>query len=463
MTVLVNAAPLVRQQFNYNGAPVSNGLLFTYAAGTTIKLVTYTDSSGSTPNTNPIVLDENGQCDVWLDVSRNYKFVLSPAGDADPPTNPYWTRDNIWPVSITPSITGNVDTGVANAYVITVSPPITALTPGMIVSLNNILATNTGASTLNVSGFGALPIWSAGGNALQGGELVAGYDALFMLNHDQTVWQLVQTTGGPMPVAPAAHSNQAVNFGQVSGVVGQSRNLAMSVAAASATGTLTADEIIVESALGGLRYCLGSFNQTINLAVTGAGGMDTGTAPVSGYVALYAIYNPTTGARALLGVNATSNIAPEVYGGANMPTGYTASALVSVWSTNASGEFIIGSQRAREIDIPQETAVSTSTAVTTMTAVNIASIIPKNSIDISGMLSISGTNTVTAATTISNSALGITNQQVAGNSTTAGVSNTSIGIFRKIKISTSQTLFWTSSVGSGTFNNGAVYITGYSF
>ena len=195
MTVLVNAAPLVRQQFNYNGAPVANGLLFTYAAGTTTKLVTYTDSSGATPNTNPIVLDENGQCDVWLDVTRNYKFVLSPAGDTDPPSNPYWTRDNIWPISVTPSIMGNVDTGVVNAYAIAVTPPVTSLTPGMIVSLNNILNTNTGASTLNVNGFGVLPIRAPGGNALQGGELVAGYDAIFMLNHAGNAWTLISSTG----------------------------------------------------------------------------------------------------------------------------------------------------------------------------------------------------------------------------------------------------------------------------
>lgn len=130
----------------------------------------------------------------------------------------------------------------------------------------------------------------------------------------------------------------------VSPVVGLVRNLSMVVSSASANATLTADEIVTGSALGGLKYTLGAFNKTVNLATTGPGGMDTGAAPVSGFVALYAIYNPTTSTAALLATNA-STLQGNVYGGSNMPTGYTASALVSFWSTNASGQFAAGCQR----------------------------------------------------------------------------------------------------------------------
>ncbi|CNC79856.1 MULTISPECIES: hypothetical protein [Yersinia] len=87
---------------------------------------------------------------------------------------------------------------------------------------------------------------------------------------------------------------------QLTGVIGTSRNAKMSVTAASATVTFTADELIVQTALGGLQYKLSSFNKAINLATVGVGGMDIGTAPVSGFVALYAIYNPTTQASACL-------------------------------------------------------------------------------------------------------------------------------------------------------------------
>ena len=91
----VSVAQLSKFQFNWNDAPIVGGLLFTYAAGTTTKLTTYQDSFGAVPNTNPIVLDANGQCNLYLTDGLSYKFTLSPPGDTDPPTNPYWTVDNI--------------------------------------------------------------------------------------------------------------------------------------------------------------------------------------------------------------------------------------------------------------------------------------------------------------------------------------------------------------------------------
>jgi len=94
----VSISPLPKQQFDQCGAPCANCLLFTYAAGTTNKLATYTSSSGSTPNTNPIVLDSNGQADVYMTNTSLYKFVLSAAGDTDPPSNAYWTEDNLYGV-----------------------------------------------------------------------------------------------------------------------------------------------------------------------------------------------------------------------------------------------------------------------------------------------------------------------------------------------------------------------------
>lgn len=78
-----------------NGNPAVGYQLFTYTAGTTTKLVTYTDSSGGTANTDPIILDARGEANVWLPYGSSYKFVLAPPTDTDPPTNPVWTVDNI--------------------------------------------------------------------------------------------------------------------------------------------------------------------------------------------------------------------------------------------------------------------------------------------------------------------------------------------------------------------------------
>lgn len=184
-------------------------------------------------------------------------------------------------------------------------------------------------------------------------------------------------------VPNATLANQAAAFGQIPGVVGQARNVRMSVTAASATATLTADEVIVESALGGLRYCLSSLSKSINLATTGAGGMDTGTAPVSGAVGVYLIYNPTLALSstnpALLAVNATSVRAPEVYGGANMPSGYTASALVGVYPTNASSQFPILFMEDRHVSGLTTQVLSTSTTQASLAAISMT-LVPLNAV-----------------------------------------------------------------------------------
>ncbi|CND01150.1 tail fiber protein [Yersinia frederiksenii] len=164
---------------------------------------------------------------------------------------------------------------------------------------------------------------------------------------------------------------------QLTGVVGTSRNAKMSIPATSVAATFTADELIVQVGWGGRQYKLSGFSRSINLATTGSGGMDTGTAPATGYVALYAIYNPTSGATALLAVNATSALAPEVYGGANMPAGYTASALVSVWGTS-SGQFVVGHQMGRHIGIISNQLYSTAGSVLGYSGISLAAAVPPN-------------------------------------------------------------------------------------
>ena len=94
----------VQQFFDNNGAPLVGGKLFLYAAGTTTKQSAFTDSTGNTPLPNPVILNSRGEvapsgidasCGLWLDPTLAYKTVLAPPDDTDPPTNPYWTVDNI--------------------------------------------------------------------------------------------------------------------------------------------------------------------------------------------------------------------------------------------------------------------------------------------------------------------------------------------------------------------------------
>ncbi|MAF04439.1 MAG: phage tail protein [Herbaspirillum sp.] len=194
----------------------------------------------------------------------------------------------------------------------------------------------------------------------------------------------------------------------------------MNVGTASATATLTADEIVVETALGGLRYCLGSFNQSINLATTGAGGMDTGSAPTSGYVAIYAIYNPTGNTRALMAVNASSTAAPSIYGGSNMPAGYTASALVSVWPTTSGGLLGLANQTDRVIETQAITALNTTTQYSSYTSVSTGTSIPFNARTIFGTLAIGSAGTSGGTINIASTANGVGSVTFSQNTTSGG-------------------------------------------
>ncbi|OKV87299.1 hypothetical protein AWP64_11465 [Escherichia coli] len=158
----------------------------------------------------------------------------------------------------------------------------------------------------------------------------------------------------------------------------------MSVAIASASATFTADQVIVGESLSGKQYRLSSVNKTINLTTTGAGGMDTGSAPASGWVAIYLIYNPTTDTSALLAQDVTSIIAPTVYGGANMPAGYTASALVSVWGTTSGALLKIGYQRGRKFATQRVDVLSTSSNPGGYTPIGLSAAVPQNAISCSG-------------------------------------------------------------------------------
>lgn len=75
-----------------NGDPLSGGLVYTYQAGGTTPAATYTTSSGSTANPNPIELDAAGRPpeEIWLLSGQNYKFQLNESDDT-----PIRTYDNV--------------------------------------------------------------------------------------------------------------------------------------------------------------------------------------------------------------------------------------------------------------------------------------------------------------------------------------------------------------------------------
>src|SRR3982750_3447759 len=81
-----------------NGVPYVGAQLFFYVGGSVnTKQTTYTTQAGSVANSNPMVLSAAGWPAqmIWLTGGVNYKIVLAPATDTDPPTSPIKTWDVI--------------------------------------------------------------------------------------------------------------------------------------------------------------------------------------------------------------------------------------------------------------------------------------------------------------------------------------------------------------------------------
>jgi hypothetical protein len=156
----MNLSPLpIQKFFDNNGRPLVGGLLFTYEAGTSNKIATYTDASGGVTNTNPIVLDFRGEARVWLDPELTYKFILAPADDTDPPTRPIWTVDDISLYGgLTPEIIGQLlwPLTAAEANAGFTGSSINFARPYGNIQRYKIVANNAGATSANSTAFALL-------------------------------------------------------------------------------------------------------------------------------------------------------------------------------------------------------------------------------------------------------------------------------------------------------------------
>lgn len=231
----------------------------------------------------------------------------------------------------------------------------------------------------------------------------------------------------------------------------------MSVTAAAATGTFTADMVRTVTALRGVGYKLTAYSQAVNLATTGAGGMDTGTAPVSGFVSLYAI-NKADGTTSILAC-AVATSSAEVYGGANMPSGYIASALLAILPTNGSSQFPICFTSNRSVHFAAANVVST-TGDGAYHAIDISANVPSKAKTVSGGLTAQ----------VASSSSGISASVASNVGGTLGVRVVSLGVvvtanhlivapYAGLPVITTQTIYYTSDSGTAVI----VSVDGYTF
>jgi len=94
-SVLLSSVGNGQQFFDNNGVPLAGGLIYTYQAGTSSALATYTDNGGTVANANPIVLDSAGRVpyEIWMFTGYSYKFVIQTSAGAS-----IQTLDNLYPI-----------------------------------------------------------------------------------------------------------------------------------------------------------------------------------------------------------------------------------------------------------------------------------------------------------------------------------------------------------------------------
>jgi hypothetical protein len=86
--------PPTLQLFDNAGNPCAGCLLWSFVTGTQTPLATYTDSSATVSNTNPIVLNAAGRANVWIKDDL-YKFILEKPPILGGHGTVLWTENNV--------------------------------------------------------------------------------------------------------------------------------------------------------------------------------------------------------------------------------------------------------------------------------------------------------------------------------------------------------------------------------
>ena len=266
---MASLTPTPKQQFfDSSGNALVAGKVYTYAGGTTTPIATYTSQAATSANTNPIILDAQGRCEIWLQPTLSYKYVVTDANDVVqytvdnivvPPDNLSFGSPppigNVAPNTgafTTLSATGDVTfSGFGSTQLQsggTVDRPATPV-PGMI-RYNTTLGQFEGYSA---TGWGSI-----GGTGATGG----GLNQVFYQN-DQTI-----TTSYTIGATKNAMSTGPLTYGPAFDGTGSIAGTTLTISAVTA-GVLAVGSIIAGSGV--------TAGTTITALGTGTGGVGTYT------------------------------------------------------------------------------------------------------------------------------------------------------------------------------------------
>lgn len=236
--------------------------------------------------------------------------------------------------------------------------------------------------------------------------------------------------------------------------IGTAVNLVGNLATAGTSMSFTADQIIVGTSLTGVAAVLGSYSKTFNGTGTGAGGMDTGAIPTSGFLSLYAIFG--TSGTSILGVNASTS-SGTIYSGTHMPSGYTYSALIAIIPTNATPAMVANYVRGRTVGFFAKAIIGSPTA-SFFTSLSISTVLPVAAVSVNGFISIASGGTGAILAQVASDSTGI-GQQILSQSVTGPASV--YFTFEIVFLPTAQTIYYGASLPSGSSID--INVQGYSW
>jgi len=348
------------QFFDDNGTPLAGGKLYSYAAGTTTLLATYTTSAGTVANTNPIILNAGGRTpnEIWQTTGILLKFVLYNSVneligtyDGIPSINdPFGINSQLSSVAGTNSITA------------TATPALTAYATGAIYSF--IAAnTNTGAATLSIDSLTATSITKNGSVALSAGDIQSG--KMMLVEYDGATFQLINNIvyGGSItnsnivslttPLAVSNGGSGAATFTANSVLLGNNSAAFQTIAPSTSGNVLTSNGTTwasstpptgVATAIGQVPFSTNGSTFTPTQKITQGTAVTTTSGTSVDFTSIPSWVKRITVMFANVSTNGTSNIIVQVGSGSVTTSGYLASASVAtnvVSSVNSTAGLLV--------------------------------------------------------------------------------------------------------------------------
>jgi hypothetical protein len=272
MTTETLSPTTVYRDYDNNGNPLVGGKLFTYAAGTNTKLATYTDSTGATPNPNPVILNSRGEANVWIPPNVAYKYVIAPSTDTDPPANPIRTTDQIVNSQLL-TLYGGVDTGIVNAYVINFVSNFTAYTDGIVIVWVPSHTNTSTTPTININNLGIINIVNGDGTAVVVGAISANNPAQILIKGGtaELLNPYAQFSSGTFTVSwtgfSAAPASNVVNFTRIGNLVALGFSVQTGTSSGTSFGFTGLPAALVPSTLSSeLVPCVGLIDNSVAIA-----------------------------------------------------------------------------------------------------------------------------------------------------------------------------------------------------